>query len=254
MKKIIFIFPIILTLLLSACATKTGLDKYQGQSAQEIFQGADKSLTKGDYKDAAERYEALQALYPYGDYAQQTQLNVIYVYYEDRDYDSCIAAADLYIHLYPLANNTDYAYYMKALAEFSRNIGFFERYLPLDIAPRDIGSLRQAFSYFNDLLNHYPNSIYAPDARQRMIFLRNLLAQHELQIANYYYARQAYVAAAERARYIIVNFQHTPSVAEALSIMVKSYEKLNLPQQANEAKAVLELNYPAQAKRLLKTS
>ncbi len=250
MKKYYLTLGCAVVLLLSACATKTGLEKYEGQSAQQIFVGAEKSLQKGDYKDASDRYEALEALYPYGDYAQQTELNIIYSYYKDRDYDSAIAAADRYTHLYPQGPATDYAYYMKGLAEFSRNEGFFERYLPLNISARDNASIQQAFNDFNDFLTRYPTSVYAPDARQRMVFLRNLLAEQQLQIGQYYYSRKAYVGAAERGRVVVTQYPHSDSVEAALVLMYQSYQQLQLTSDAVQVRAVLQANYPEALKGL----
>jgi outer membrane protein assembly factor BamD len=234
-------------LLLTACsASKTGFEKYENESAEQIFKGADVDLVKGDYKGATERYEAMQVLYPYGEYTRQTFLNLLYVYYSDRQYDSTIAAADRYIHLYPQGPDVDYAYYIKALSAYSRNIGFFERYLPINIAPRQISAFQDAFADFNELVIRFPNSVYAPDARQRMIFIRNLLAAHDLEIAEYYFARKAYVASAERANAVVINFQNAPQVARALVIMMQSYQALGLTQQAEQTRAVLALNYPNQ--------
>jgi outer membrane protein assembly factor BamD len=185
-------------------------------------------------------------LYPYGDYTQQTFLNLLYVYYSDRQYDSTIAAADRYIHLYPQGPNVDYAYYIKALAAYSRNIGFFERYLPINIAPRQIDAFQDAFTDFNELVIRFPDSVYVPDARQRMVFIRNLLAKHDLEIAHYYFVRKAYLAAAERANMIVMNYQNSPQVREALVIMEKSYQALALTKQAEQTRAVLAINYPNQ--------
>ena len=238
------LLSLIITLFLSSCATQSGFDKYQNESVEQIFKGADTDLFKNDYKDAIERYEAIQVLYPYGAYTQQTALNLLYVYYSDRQYDATIAAADRYIHLYPQGPYVDYAYYLKALSAYSRNIGFFERYLPVNIAPRQITAFQEAFTDFNELTVRFPDSFYAPDARQHMIAIRNLLAQHDLEIADYYFARKAYVAAAERGNEIINKYQNAPQVADALLIMLKSYRALDLKTEAEQTLTVLKLNYP----------
>jgi outer membrane protein assembly factor BamD len=233
-----------IALFLSACATKSGFEKYENESIEQIFKGADTDLVKGDYKEAIERYESIQVLYPYGDYTQQTALNLLYVYYSDRQYDATVAAADRYIHLYPQGPSVDYAYYLKALSGYTRNIGFFEGYLPVNIAPRQITAFQEAFEDFNALVTRFPDSFYAPDARQHMIAIRNLLAQHDLEIANYYFVRKAYLAAAERGNEIVNKYQNAPQVADALVMMIKSYRALGLNTQAEQTLAILQLNYP----------
>lgn len=240
--KSIFLGSIIA--LLSACASQSLIEKYQGQSDKEIFTAGEKKMLDDDMDAATEHFQALQVLYPFGPYARQTQLNIIYTQYASGDYTSAEAAAQRYLHLYPLGPNADYAYYMQGLAEFTQSIGFFERHFALDRGARDLAAYQKAFANFVILIQRYPNSLYSADAHKRLIYLRDIFAQHYLHIAQYYYSRKAYVAAAERASVIVTNYQRTSSVPAALILMAKSYQKLNLSEQAQDTIEVLKLNYP----------
>lgn len=246
MKKLLLC--LLLSLGLVACSTtKTVQDPgaaFKGQSEQQIFDGAQKALKKGDYSKAIKHYEALDTLYPFGKYAQQAQINSIYAYYEDDDYASSIAAADRYIHLYPMDQHVDYAYYLRGLAEFYQNRGFLEKYVRTDFSQRDLSALRQSFLDFSQLVYRFPKSPYTPDARARMIYIRNLIAMHILETGQFYYARDSYVAAANRANQVIRYYQESIAVPQALDLLAKSYLKLAEYPAAERALNVLQLNYP----------
>tara|TARA_R110000868_G_scaffold8205_9_gene42838 strand:- start:16562 stop:17326 length:765 start_codon:yes stop_codon:yes gene_type:complete len=252
LKRLSVLSLIILITLLTSCATDTGIERFKGMPAKKVFDGGEQSLVKEDYQDAIDHFEAIEAMYPYGEYAQQTQLNIIYAYYMDSEFDSAITSAERYIHLYPMGPNTDYAYYLKGVSEYSRNIGFFEKYLPIDRSPRDLSSWQLAFSDFMALSVRFPSSPYAADARRRMVYLRNMLGEHEMGIANYYYSRKAYIAAISRAQYVVTNLSKTPSVFPAFVMMVNSYKKLGLMPQAQRTLTVMAANYPFQTKKFLK--
>lgn len=230
--------------LLAGCASQSLLDKYRDQSDEQIFTGGEKKLADGDWTQASEHFEALQALYPFGPYAQQGELDSIYSYYADADYGSAEAEAERYIHLYPMGPNTDYALYMKGLSEFMETIGYFQKHFSIDRSNRDLASYEKAFADFAQLIQNYPNSIYAADAHKRLVYIRNLFAEHYFNTGAYYYSRQAYVASAEQASIVVTDFQRTIWVPDALILMVRSYQKLGLTQQANDALSVLKLNYP----------
>ena len=138
----------------------------------------------------------------------------------------------------------DYAYYLKGLALFNQGKGLVERYIPKDDSQRDPGAALGSFREFSDLVKRYPNSEYVPDARQRMIYLRNGLAQHEVNVAEYYMRRNAFVAAANRARYAVENYQQAPAIPEALTIMARAYKVLGMTDLSNDALRVLEKNFP----------
>ncbi len=229
---------------LSGCTGSKKDDKYAGMTAYEIFSQGEQQMAKKSYSSAIKSFEALEARYPFGPYIEQAQMNLIYAYYRDKAYPSAAAAADRYIHLYPRSPHVDYAYYMKGLSSYSRGRTFFQYFLPIDLSQRDLTSATQAFQDFTILINRFPESPYNKDARQRMIYLRNLLAQHEINVAEFYMRRRAYVAAANRASYVVRHYQGSPHVIEALGIMVQAYTLLNMKPEADAAMLVLKKNYP----------
>ncbi len=230
---------------LAACSSTTDpAEKFKNLSAEQIYQGGEVALAKGHESEAIQHFEGLDALYPFSVNSEQAQLDLMYAYYKSGDNASAAAAAERFIRFYPRSAHVDYAYYVKGLANFDQDRGWFQRYLPTDLSQRDPGTSRQAFDDFSTLLRLFPTSVYAPDARQRMIYLRNLFAAHELHIAQYYYKRAAYVAAANRANFVVQHYDGTPQVEEALGVMVRSYRKLGLQTPAQQALAVLQLNYP----------
>ena len=158
--------------------------------------------------------------------------------------DAARSAADRFVRLHPQHPNVDYAYYLKGLAAFERDQGAFSRFLTTELAARDIGAARDSFVDFSQLVARYPASPYAPDERQRMLYLRNLLARSEILIGRYYMSREAYVAAVNRGRNVVENYSTTPYVADGLSLMIQGYLRLNLPEPANDSLRVLVANYP----------
>lgn len=232
-------------LWLGACASETDpAQLYKDQTAEQIFRDGENAMLKGQYDKAIKHFEALDARYPFGEHTQQGQLDMIYTYYQQNDYPSALAAADQYIRLYPRGPHTDYAYYMRGIIEFEENHGVIERHLHIDFSKRDLTGLHSAYLDFNQLLQFFPDSSYAPDARQRMIYIRNIFAQHQLQVAEFYFARKAYVAAINRATEVVQHYQETPVVPDALALMVKGYRALNFNQEAQDTLKTLKLNYP----------
>lgn len=227
----------------SAAATDPAVI-YKNQSEDQLFRNGEISLAKHAYSTAVKQFEGLDALYPFGPHDEQAELDLIYAYYQNYDTASCAAAAERFIRLYPRSDHVDYAYYMKGLADFYQDRGWIQRFFPGDVSQRDPGTMRQGFNDFSQLVQLFPNSAYAPDARQRMVYLRNQFANYELHIANYYLARGAYVAAANRASYIIEHYSGTQQVEPALGVMVTSYRAMNLTDLANQTLQILQLNYP----------
>ncbi len=220
------------------------IDVTKNWSASKFYSEAKKSLGEGDYEEAIRYYELLEARYPFGKYAQQAQIEVAYAYYKYDEPDSALAAADRFIKLYPRHPNIDYVYYLKGLVNFNAGKDLLSRYLPQDPTQRDPGNARAAFDDFSLLIRKYPQSIYAKDARQRMIFLRNNLAEYEVHVARYYMRRNAYVAASNRAKYVVENYQKTTAVPKALALMARAYKHMGLDDLSNDALRVLQLNYP----------
>ncbi len=247
---------IIALLTLAACKPTEPFAEYKNAEAQGIFQRGETNLARGHYDKAVKDFEALDALYPFGDYSQQGQLDIIYAYYKKGDSESALAAADRYIRLYPRGPNVDYAYYMKGLINMGPGESWTTKIGSSEASQRDISSSQLAFQDFNLLIERFPNSSYVPDARKRMVYIRNLLAQHQLNLAQYYMNYKAYVAAANRASGVIQNFQGSPQVIPALALMVEAYRALGENGMANNALRVLQTNYPesTEAKRLQEQS
>ena len=250
MKPIKILFILGFCLLLVACASSDKLERLQKLPAQELFSGGEKALADSSYEDAIDHFETMETMYPANRDTRQAQLNIIYAYYADGDYPSAITAADRYIHLYPLSPHVDYAYYLHGVAQMEAGINFFERYFPLNRASRALDNYQQAFTNLNLLVTRFPNSSYTPDAHQRMIYIRNLIAKHKVEIAEYYYECKAYVAAANDAAEVALKYQNTPSVAKALTIMLRSYRQLGLTKLEQQSFKLLKANYPEAAKSI----
>ncbi len=237
--------PITLTitlyLLLIGCASDP---KTENWSAERLYSEAKEAINYGDFSTAIKYYEILEARYPFGTYAQQAQLDIIYAYYKYEEPESAIIAADRFLRLYPRHPKIDYVYYIKGLVYFDLNQGALDRILPLDRSQRDQNSAMQSFQAFSELLTRFPGSKYNKDARQRMIYLRNMLAQHELNVAQFYMKRGAYVAAANRAKTVIASYQRTPAMPDALVMLAKAYKILGINDLSDDALSVLKLNYP----------
>ncbi len=234
-----------LLLITSGCAfLPEQIDETSEWSANQLYSKAKKELADKNYEKAIDYFEKLEARFPFGQYAQQAQLEIAYAYYKYEEPELAITAADRFLKIYPRHPNVDYAWYIKGLTNYNRGKVFIDRYLPQEPAERDTFSMRQSYDDFSQLVQHYPHSTYAKDAAQRMIHLRNNMAEYEIHVADYYMRRTAYVAAANRGKYVIENFQRTPAVEDALVIMVRAYRKLAVNELANGAMRVLQLNYP----------
>ena len=220
-------------------------DEDLNTTEQILYGNAQRSLRAGNYDRAINMLERLEARFPFGRYAEQAQLELVYARYQSSDHDTARAAADRFIRLHPQHDNIDYAYYLKGLAAYNKNRSLLDRVFSSDVSQRDMTAALQAYTDLAELLQRYPHSQYAPDARQRMIYLRNLLAASELYIADYYLRRGAYAAAANRARFVLENYPTADEpIPEALIVLVEANYKLGLTDAANDALRVLAINYP----------
>ncbi len=236
---------VVLLALLAGCGwLEDEPDITRDWPVQRLYAEAKGALNAGDYETAIDYYEKLESRFPFGRFAQQAQIDLAYAYWKDDQPASALAAADRFIKLHPTHPNVDYAYYLKGLVNFSQGQNFFDRIVPRDRSLRDPGSVRQAFNDFSVLVRRYPDSKYSEDSRQRMLYLRNVLAQHELQVAEYYMRRGAFVAAANRSRFVVENYQRTDAVPDALALMARAYRMMDLDDLSDDALRVLELNYP----------
>jgi len=213
------------------------------------YEIAKKRLDGGDYQRAIQMYEQLEARFPFSKAARQGQLDLMYAYYRNREPESAVDQAEQFIRENPTHPRVDYAYYIQGLVYFERNPNFLERWLRADLSERPPIDARRSFQSFQTLLRQYPNSEYAEDSRQRMIFLRNRLANYEVHVAQFYLDRKAYVGAINRAKYAIENYDGAPAIAEALEIMAESYDKLGMPRLAENARTVLHENRPVDQSR-----
>ena len=238
------LLPLLVLLLTAGCAGLQEADETSDWSASEIYEEAKLALNDGNYERALKLYGKLEARFPYGRFAQQAQLETIYAHHKADEPEAAIAAADRFIKLHPRHPNVDYAYYMRGLASFDVSNGFLERFFPSDPAERDPARAREAFRHFRELTTKFPDSRYAEDAIKRMTYLRNNLARHEIQVAQYYMRRDAYLAAVERAQYVLESYESTPAVPEALGIMVSAYRKMEMEELAEDTLRVLHQNYP----------
>lgn len=237
------LFALLLIGFLSACSGLPEEDEEtKGWSASQFYKAATESLAEGEYDAAIRYYEGLEARYPFGRFAMQSQLDVAYAYYKYDEPDSAIAAADRFIKLHPQNEFVDYAYYLKGIVNFNRSIGLLDRFIPTDASQRDPGSSKDAFDDFMLLTQKFPNSRYAEDSRQRLVYLRDNLANTEVHAARYYLKRGAYIAAVNRANTVIERFQKTTAVKPALEIMVSAYNKMGLETLAADTQRVLDLN------------
>lgn len=231
-------------LFINACSTEDPFLKQLGLTEEDLYQHIQVQLNKQQYSNAIESLQAMEAQFPFGKYAEQSQLDLIYAYYRQYEYEAASATAERFIRLHPQHQHTDYAYYMKGLASFTEGSGLFERFMPTDLTLRDPGAARQSFADFSQMLSRFPDSQYAADARKRMVYLRNLLARYEVHVASYYFKRGAYLAAANRGRYVVENFQRAPAVPDALATMTQAYQLLGLQELADDAQLALQSNYP----------
>ena len=245
MNPVYRVLLLTISLSLGGCGwlSKDEVDPTADWSAGQFYSAGKEELRGGNYRTAIEYFEQLQARYPFGRYAQQAQLEIAYAHYKAGETDQAVAAADRFIRTYPRNPFVDYAYYVKGLAHYSRG-GILERVMPSDRTRTDPASALQAFSDFSELVERYPDSRYAEDARQRMLFLRNNLAEYEVNVGRFYLNRHAYVAAVNRGTFVLENFETTPAVEDALGLMGEAYVLMGLDELARDSYRVLTLNYP----------
>lgn len=248
-----------LLLSLSACGLLPEVqDETKGWSAQKLYSEAKSEIADGNYEKATQLFEKLEARYPYGRYAQQSQIEVAYAYYKANEPASAIAACDRFIKLHPNHPNVDYVYYLKGLVNFNDDLGLLgaladkvaetsETLAPLarqDMTERDPKAAREAFDAFKELATRFPNSKYTPDAIARMKYLVNTLASYEVHVARYYYRRNAFVASVNRAQGALQQYPQAPAVEEALTIMVKSYDALGMNDLRDDTLRIMQKNFP----------
>ncbi len=228
--------------LLAGCASEKAKD--ETLAASDLYTQIEANMEAGNYKTAVERLNTLQARFPFDDFGTQAQLDLIYANYMNRDYDAAVDAADRFIREHPRHQDADYAYYMKGVAYFDPEVDFLQRWAGHDNFQRDPTNSQKAFEAFSLLIEKYPDSHYVADARQRMIFLRERLADFDWVVADWYMRRGAWVSALQRSYGIVQHYPQTPRVQDALQIMYSCYKKLGLDDLAATTQKVLETNFP----------
>lgn len=233
---------LLITLFMTAC---TLFDPEANlRSEQTLWDDAQGHMDGGRYQEAITALEELDRRFPFGQYSEGAQLDLIYAYFQSSNFELARLTADRFIRLNPSHPEADYAQYMKGLSSYASNDSMIARYLPGDETGRDIGGAREAIVDFNILLERYPDSEFAEDATLRLIYVRNQLAEYEINVSRFYVRRGAYLAAANRARQVVERYPSTPAVIDALIVMHLSYEALGLTQESQDALYVLSQNYP----------
>lgn len=245
MARSLTVILIALQLLLAACgSTGDKADETKNWSAQRLYSEAKDELNSGNFEKGVKLLETLESRYPFGRYAQQAQLDIAYAYYRQDETTQAIAAADRFLKLHPNHPNVDYAIYLKGLANFRDDLGIIPILGVDDLAERDPKAAQDSYESFREVVTRFPESKYTKDSAQRMKYLVNAMALHEVRIGDYYYRRGAYLAAVNRCQYALTNYPTAPALEEALSVMVKSYDAMGLHDLRDDAKKVLSKNFP----------
>lgn len=245
-----FLLIISLVLGLSSCKTigkwfgSNKEEKTETLPVEEMYAVAKKAMNKDDYSKAQNYYQRLTSRFPFGAYSEQAQLELAYVQYKQGKREDASSTIERFIRTYPTHPHIDYAYYLKAVINFEQRNALFARITRLDMSARDLGAPTQSFNDFNEVVRRFPNSPYAVDSAKRMIYLRNMLARYELNVGLYYYRRGAYVAAANRGKYLLENYPQSEYQGDSLALMAVSYNALGQKALADDARSVLQKNQP----------
>ncbi|HIC27364.1 MAG TPA: outer membrane protein assembly factor BamD [Gammaproteobacteria bacterium] len=211
---------------------------------KELYDTTQIRLKNGNFSNAIASLESLERRFPFGRYAEQAQAELIYAYYKNFEFEAARSAAERFVNLHPRHPHAGYAYYLRGLSGFTEDSGLFTRYFESNLSKRDIEPAEQSFEDLSEFLARFPDSTYAANAKQRMIYLKNILAEHEIIVANFYMERKAYVAALGRAKYVLEHLPNTPQVPEALSILIKAYGRLGYEDLRQKSYEILKVSYP----------
>jgi len=228
---------------LLGCGPGKEVDPTADWSVERLYSEASKELAKENYLTAIEYYETLESRFPFGKYATQAQIDVAYAYFKFDEPDSAITALDRFIKLHPRHQSVDYAYYLKGLVNFERGGTILDILKDRDKSKFDRQLLQTAYDDFKLLLQRFPDSKYAADARQRMIYLRDELARSDYDVASFYASREAWVAVANRTRYILQNYQGSSVIRSTLELQLQAYQALGMDELAQDTQRIIDLNY-----------
>ena len=214
------------------------------KSEQAYYADAQKNLQRNEFSDASAALEALDTYYPVGPYTEQAQLDLMYSNMRKSDFAGAASVADRFIRLHPTNDQLDYAYYLRGVANMETGYDGLLRYTNLNQAHRDTSFMRLAYDNSNDFLKRFPNSRFTPDVTQRLRFIVNQFAESEMNVARFSLQRKAWVAAVQRARWVIEYYPQTPQIPEALATAAYAYQQMGSPELAAPYIELLRLNYP----------
>ena len=243
-RSVTALAALLLALALAGCSFGDKLDERKDWSAADYYRAAKEEFDNRSWDAAIKLYEQLESKFPFGRFAQQAQLEVAYCYYKQGETASAVTALEKFVKLHPNHQNVDYALYLKALANFREEVGPLAKLVDQDLADRDPKAARESFEGFKDLVTRFPDSRYGPDSRDRMAYLIEALARHEIRVARYYLSRGAYLAAANRAQDAITRFPNSPAHREALDILIEAYDRMGMTELRDDARKVLARNFP----------
>ena len=236
---------VIFGVMLAACGLlPEAQDETKGWSAQKLYTEAKTELNNRNFEQAIKYYQKLESRYPYGRFAQQAQIEIGYAYYKDGDQAQALAAADRFIKLHPNHPNVDYAYFLRGLINFNDDLGWFGYVSGQDPSERDPKAAREAFDAFKEVVTRFPDSRYTPDSIDRLNYLVNALASHEVHVARYYLKRGAHVAAVNRVQFALKTYPQAPANEEGLMILVKAYEAMGMKDLRDDTERVMIKNFP----------
>lgn len=242
-SKLAHLLPAACAALLVACSG-TPKDRTENWTPDQLYSEARSEIDAQNYERAIPLLERLEGRAAGTILAQQAQLDRAYIQYRDGQRAEAIATLDRFLMLHPTSAAADYALYLKGLVNFNEQSGLFSLFQNRDLSERDQRAAKESFEAFKQLVERFPDSRYAPDARQRMIYIANALAAYEVHVARYYYSRGAYVAAISRAQQAIQDYQDAPALYEALQILESSYDALGMTDLRDDARRVREASFP----------
>lgn len=227
---------------MAGCAAEVVTDPTADWNAQDLYDEAMRAINSGEFQASIKHLQALEARFPFDPYAKQAQLDVAYSYYKFEEYDTALSAIDRFIRLHPREPNIDYALYLRGLINFNRGRGLLNDWFPHDLARHDPTVMQESFDDFSRLVKRYPDSFYAGDAHQRLIFLRNKMAEAEIKAAEYYQQRGTWLGVANRAKAVIEKYPQSIWRNDALRMLIMAYQEMGLTELAADAQRVLDLN------------
>jgi outer membrane protein assembly factor BamD len=246
MNEVMRFLILFLTALLSVLVgcSDSNQDPYAGWKADTIYQEGHRLLVKEDYSSAIKALESLQAQYPFESYTEQGDLELIYAYYRNDKPEFATTTAERYIRIYPNSRHLDYAYYMLGVVYYANGRTLFQRYMPYTLSKHDPSDLLQSYAVLRALIEKYPDTPYKTDALRRMVFLRNTIAAHELEVAEFSLEQKSYVAVVHHAQMVILHYPHTPQQEHAFELLYAAYDALHCPELADNVQKIMALNFP----------